>query len=93
MPYTIRKADCKQASGKSGSYTLSYTDKKGKHHRICHTSKKKAKGQISAIEMRESDCPCNEEDSPCNEKDCPCNEKDSLIESFAYNVIRDMFSL
>ena len=79
MPYTIRKANCKQASGKSGTHTLSYVDKKGKSHRICHTSKKKAKGQIAAIEMREDDCPCNEEDS--------------LIESFAYNVICDMLSL
>lgn len=51
MPYTIRKADCKQSDGTSGSYTLSYTDSKGKKHRACHTSKKKAKGQIAAIEM------------------------------------------
>ena len=29
---------------------LSYTDKKGKKHRACHTSKKKAQGQIAAIE-------------------------------------------
>lgn len=51
MPYTIRKVDCKQSDGTSGSYTLSYTDNKGKKHRACHTSKKKAKGQIAAIEM------------------------------------------
>ena len=55
MPYTIRKANCKQSSGKRGSYTLSYTDEKGKKHRACHTSRKKAKGQIAAIEMPESD--------------------------------------
>lgn len=54
MPYTIRKSDCIQSSGKKGSYTLSYTDKKGKKHRICHTSKKKAQSQIAAIEMPES---------------------------------------
>jgi hypothetical protein len=54
MPYTIRKKKCKQSDGDAGSYTLSYTDKNGKHHKICHTSKKKAKGQIAAIEMRES---------------------------------------
>ena len=54
MPYTIRKQKCKQSDGDAGSYTLSYTDKKGKKHRICHTSKQKAKGQIAAIEMRES---------------------------------------
>lgn len=55
MPYTIRKANCKQSSGKKGTYTLSYTDKSGKKHKACHTSKKKARGQIAAIEMPESD--------------------------------------
>jgi hypothetical protein len=55
MPYTIRKQRCKQSDGDPGSYTLSYTDKHGKHHRVCHISKKKAKGQIAAIEMRESE--------------------------------------
>ena len=54
MPYTIRKQKCKQSDGDAGSYTLSYTDKTGKKHRICHTTKQKAKGQIAAIEMRES---------------------------------------
>ena len=29
---------------------MSYTDKKGKKRRNCHTSKKKAQGQIAAIE-------------------------------------------
>lgn len=50
MPYTIRKQKCKQSDGDSGGYTLSYTDNKGKKHRACHTSKKKARGQIAAIE-------------------------------------------
>jgi hypothetical protein len=50
VPYNIRKQKCKQSSGKSGSYVLSYTDKKGKKHRACHTSRKKARGQIAAIE-------------------------------------------
>ncbi len=50
MPYTIRKQKCKQSDGDSGSYVLSYTDKKGKKHRNCHTSRKKAQGQIAAIE-------------------------------------------
>lgn len=50
MPYTVRKQKCKQSDGTSGSYVLSYTDKSGKKHRNCHTSKKKAKGQIAAIE-------------------------------------------
>jgi len=50
MPYTIRKQKCKRSDGTSGSYVLSFTDKKGKHHRNCHTSRKKARGQITAIE-------------------------------------------
>jgi|TARA_R110000824_G_scaffold60853_2_gene162312 hypothetical protein len=54
MPYTVRKKKCKQSDGDSGSYVLSYTDKKGKKHTACHTSKKRAQGQIAAIEM-ESD--------------------------------------
>jgi hypothetical protein len=55
MPYTVRKRDCKQSSGKRGTYTLSYTDKKGKKHSNCHTSKKNAQAQIGAIEMPEGD--------------------------------------
>jgi flagellar hook-basal body complex protein FliE len=51
MPYTIRKQKCKKSDGGSGSYVLSYTDKNGKKHSACHNSKKKAKGQIAAIEM------------------------------------------
>jgi len=50
MPYTIRKQKCKQSDGDSGSYVLSYTDKNGKKHRNCHTSRKKAQAQIAAIE-------------------------------------------
>ena len=50
MPYTVRKQKCKKSDGGSGSYVLSYTDKKGKKHRNCHTSRKRAKGQIAAIE-------------------------------------------
>jgi hypothetical protein len=50
MPYKIRKQKCKQSSGKRGTHVLSYTDKKGKKHRACHTSRKKARGQIAAIE-------------------------------------------
>lgn len=50
MPYTIRKQKCTQSDGDKGSYVLSYTDKKGKKHRNCHTSRKKARGQIAAIE-------------------------------------------
>jgi hypothetical protein len=50
MPYTIRKQSCKQADGDSGTYVLSYTTKKGKKVKNCHTSKKNAQGQIAAIE-------------------------------------------
>ena len=50
MPYTIRKRKCKKSSGGSGSYVLSYTDKKGKKHNNCHSSRKGAQRQISAIE-------------------------------------------
>lgn len=50
MPYTIRKRSCKQSTGKKGEYVLSYTDKKGKDHSNCHTSRKRAQGQIAAIE-------------------------------------------
>jgi len=50
MPYSIRKRSCRQSSGKKGKYTLSYTDKKGKKHSNCHTSRKRAQGQIAAIE-------------------------------------------
>ena len=53
MPYNVRKAKCKQTDGDRGSYVLSYTDNKGKRHRNCHTSRKKARAQISAIEMPE----------------------------------------
>lgn len=55
MPYTIRKRKCKQSDGDSGTHVLSYTDKKGKKHRACHTSKKKARGQIAAIEAESVD--------------------------------------
>ena len=50
MPYKIKKEKCVQSDGDKGTYTLSYTDKKGKQHKNCHTSKKKAKCQIAAIE-------------------------------------------
>jgi hypothetical protein len=53
MPYTIRKQKCKKSSGGSGSYVMSYVDKKGKKHRNCHSSKKSARGQIAAIEIKE----------------------------------------
>lgn len=51
MPYTIRKQSCKQADGDRGAWTLSFVDKGGKAHRACHTSKKRARGAIAAIEM------------------------------------------
>lgn len=53
MPYTIRKRKCKKSNGGSGSYVMSYVDKKGKRHSNCHSSKKSAQSQIAAIEMEE----------------------------------------
>lgn len=50
MPYTVRKQKCKQTDGDIGAYILSYITKKGKKIRNCHISKKKAQGQIAAIE-------------------------------------------
>ena len=78
MPYTVRKQACTQSSGKKGSYTVSYTDKDGKKHRACHTSKKKAQGQISAIEMPES----NEVDT-----------RDTLDEFVRITIIEDLREL
>lgn len=54
MSYKIRKQKCKQTDGDSGSYVLSYVDNDGEKHRNCNTSRKKARAQISAIEMDES---------------------------------------
>jgi hypothetical protein len=48
--YYIRKKSCTQSDGDKGNTVLKYTDKKGKKHTNCHTSKKKAKAQIAAIE-------------------------------------------
>lgn len=52
MPYRINKLknSCEQSDGDKGYWSLTYTDKKGKKHRSCHTSKKNAQGQIAAIE-------------------------------------------
>ena len=50
MPYKIKKQKCKQSDGDTGNHVLSYTSKKGKKHTACHTSRKKAQGQIAAIE-------------------------------------------
>ena len=50
MPYNKKKQKCKQSDGTSGTYVLSYTDKKGKKHSSCHTSQKGIRGQIASIE-------------------------------------------
>ena len=50
MPYKIKKRSCTQSDGDKGTYVLSYTSDKGKKYNNCHTSKKKAQGQIAAIE-------------------------------------------
>jgi len=56
VPYDIDKQDCEQSDGDDGSYVLRYTDKKGKKHSNCHTSKKKAQAQIGYIgELDETD--------------------------------------
>lgn len=52
MPYKITKHDCEQSDGDDGDYMLTYTDSSGKKHKACHTSMKKVKGQIAAIEIR-----------------------------------------
>ena len=49
------KNPCKQSDEDKGSWSLTYTDKKGKKHRNCHTSEKNAKRQISAIEAEADD--------------------------------------
>ena len=48
--YNIRSQSCKQCDGDRGNTVLYYTDKKGKKRSACHTSKKRGKGQIAAIE-------------------------------------------
>ena len=73
MPYTIRKQKCTQSDGDKGTYVLSYTTKKGKKVRNCHTSKKKAQGQIAAIEGP----PMNSADEPDND-DLLLDEADGL---------------
>jgi len=55
MPYKIKKRSCTQSDGDKGSYVLSYTSDKGKKYNNCHTSKKKAQGQIAAIEAESVD--------------------------------------
>lgn len=55
MPYSIRKKKCRQNDGDQGRWILSYTDYSGKKHRNCHSSKKKARAQIAAMEMNESE--------------------------------------
>ena len=50
MPYSVRKQNCTQSDGDKGNHVLKYTTKKGRKVSNCHTSKKKAQGQIAAIE-------------------------------------------
>jgi len=60
MPYNVRKRSCTQSDGDKGTYVLQYKTKKGKNVTNCHTSKKKAQGQIAAIEgPREAATPEN----------------------------------
>jgi hypothetical protein len=53
MPYSVKKKNCKKSDKTSGKYVLSYVDKHGEKHNNCHTTKKGAQSQISAIEMNE----------------------------------------
>ena len=46
MPYSVRKKDCKQSSGKKGAYIV--IKKKSGEKTSCHTSKEKAKSSINA---------------------------------------------
>jgi hypothetical protein len=75
MPYNKRKQKCTQSDGDAGNYVLSYTDKKGKKHSACHTSKKKMQGQIAAIEAE-----ADEQDEDLN----------SLNEDLVRNYIRNI---
>ena len=77
MPYKKRKQKCKQSDGDQGSYVLSYTDKKGKKHRACHTSKKKMQGQIAAIEMEADD------------SDMEIIDETALLKKFVRTAIRE----
>jgi hypothetical protein len=77
MPYNKRKQKCKQSDGDQGSYVLSYTDKKGKKHRACHTSKKKMQGQIAAIEMEADD------------SDMEIIDETALLKKFVRTAIRE----
>ena len=55
MPYKIKKQSCDQEDGDSGSHVVAYTDKAGKKHNNCHTSKEKAQAQIGHIEGGKND--------------------------------------
>lgn len=77
MPYNKRKQKCKQSDGDQGSYVLSYTDKKGKKHRACHTSKKKMQGQIAAIEMEADD------------SDMEIIDETALLKKFVRTAVRE----
>ena len=77
MPYNKRKQKCKQSDGDQGSYVLSYTDKKGKKHHACHTSKKKMQGQIAAIEMEADD------------SDMEIIDETALLKKFVRTAIRE----
>lgn len=50
MPYSVRKKDCKQSSGKKGTHIV--IKKNTGEKASCHTSKEKAKDSISARHAR-----------------------------------------
>lgn len=84
MPYSIKKEKCKQSDGDSGTYRLRYTDKKGKKHSSCHSSKKNAQSSIAAIEMRET---------TMNRNDVLDFQADTLIRQIVGHVISEAVGL
>ncbi len=50
MSYDIKEKDCEQSDGDDGEWILSYTDKKNKNRKNCHTEIQNVLSQISSIE-------------------------------------------
>lgn len=95
MPYRINKLKnpCTQSDGDKGYWSLTYTDKKGKKHRNCHTSEKGARSQIAAIEgPKESDAAEDEDlllDESIRSRSAVSNSRDIFTESIKYHAARN----
>jgi hypothetical protein len=50
MSYNIKEKDCEQSDGDDGDWILSYTDKKRKNRKNCHTKIQNVLSQISSME-------------------------------------------